>query len=69
MMNFTIFSDKDEERQEESVQDEKISHTGSGGAFDGTEAPAREEDRDMSDEQLDERLENKEPKQQRPPAY
>jgi hypothetical protein len=48
----------------------KIEHTGSGGAFDGTEHPDREPDRDMSDEQLDERLENK-PGQdkERRPAY
>lgn len=45
--------DKKQEQPEEI-----ITHTGSGGAFDGTEHPDREPDRDVSDEQLDERLEN-----------
>ncbi|MVT10630.1 hypothetical protein [Chitinophaga tropicalis] len=63
------FSDRDDENQKDTGSEDKITHTGSGGAFDGTEAPAREEDRDMSDEQLDERLENKGPGKKKPPAY
>jgi hypothetical protein len=49
---------------------EDISHTGSGGAFEGTERPAKEFDREESDEHLDERLENTETgKRKRPPVY
>jgi hypothetical protein len=47
-----------------------IAHTGSGGAFEGTERPAKEMDREESDEHLDERLENDDiNKRKRPPAY
>lgn len=49
---------------------EEITHTGSGGAFEGTERPAKELDREESDEHLDERLENDDiNKKKRPPAY
>ena len=37
---------------------EEILHTGSGGAFEEAESPTDEAEREMSDEQLDERLEN-----------
>lgn len=71
MTQSIVFSDKDDDHRKETDagSEEEITHTGSGGAFDGTEAPAREVDRDMSDEQLDERLENKAPRQKRPPTY
>jgi hypothetical protein len=39
-------------------KEEEILHTGSGGAFEEAESPSDEADREMSDEQFDERLEN-----------
>ena len=54
----------------ENQSTEEITHTGSGGAFEGTERPAKEMDREESDEHLDERLESDEAnKRKRPPAY
>jgi hypothetical protein len=62
-----MFSDTKTENQSSEVQ---IAHTGSGGAFEGTEKPAKEMDREESDEHLDERLENDDiNKRKRPPAY
>lgn len=54
----------------ENQSSEEITHTGSGGAFEGTERPAKEIDREESDEHLDERLESDQAnKRKRPPAY
>jgi hypothetical protein len=53
-----------------SSEEKEITHTGSGGAFEGTERPAKELDREESDEHLDERLESDgADKRKRPPAY
>jgi len=60
----------DNREQQLTSSQEDISHTGSGGAFEGTERPAKELDREESDEHLDERLENvEEAKRKRPPVY
>jgi hypothetical protein len=57
-------------KAENQSSEEQIVHTGSGGAFEGTEKPAKEMDREESDEHLDERLENDNAnKRKRPPAY
>jgi hypothetical protein len=65
-----LFTDKNNEKAPDTGKEEEIVHTGSGGAFDGTESLSEETDRDLSDEQLDERLEHtKQPKEKRPPAY
>ena len=54
----------------ENAGEEKIVHAGSGGAFEGTERPAKELDREESDEHLDERLENTDNNgKKRPPVY
>ncbi|SFD03250.1 hypothetical protein SAMN05518672_101130 [Chitinophaga sp. CF118] len=56
--------------ENQSSREENIVHTGSGGAFEGTERPAKEMDREESDEHLDERLESDdETRRKRPPAY
>jgi hypothetical protein len=69
MTAFYLYSDRDNEQGSATGKGEEILHTGSGGAFDETESAADEAEWEMSDEQLDERLENKEETSKKPPAY
>lgn len=45
-------------RENKATEKEQIIHTGSGGAFEETEYPTEGTYRELSDKQLDERLEN-----------
>ncbi|ASZ12222.1 hypothetical protein KTO58_13640 [Chitinophaga pendula] len=45
-------------KESKTTEKEQIIHTGSGGAFEETEYPTEEAYRELSDKQLDERLEN-----------
>lgn len=70
MTEFYLYSDRDNEQKSATGNEEEILHTGSGGAFDETESAADEAEWEMTDEQLDERLENPEKKTNRKrPAY
>jgi hypothetical protein len=69
MIDFYLYSDRDSELLSDTGKEDEIVHTGSGGAFDETESAADEAEWEMSDEQLDERLENEEKTSKKPPAY
>lgn len=59
MIDFYLNSDRNNE-QTSAGNEEEILHTGSGGAFDETESATDEAEWELTDEQLDERLENTE---------
>ncbi|SDH28517.1 hypothetical protein SAMN04488121_110142 [Chitinophaga filiformis] len=69
MIDFYLFKDRDNEQSSDTGKEEEIVHTGSGGAFDETESATDEAEWELSDEQLDERLENPEETSKKPPAY
>ncbi|MBW8683744.1 hypothetical protein [Chitinophaga rhizophila] len=70
MIEFYLYSDRDNEQTSATGKEEEIVHTGSGGAFDETESAADEAEWEMTDEQLDERLENQETiNRKKRPAY
>jgi hypothetical protein len=60
MTDFYLHLDRDNDQTSTAGKEEEIVHTGSGGAFDETESAADEAEWEMTDEQLDERLENTE---------
>lgn len=69
MIDFYLYSDRNNEQSSDAGKEDEIVHTGSGGAFDETESAEDEAEWEMSDEQLDERLENEEKTDKKPPAY
>lgn len=69
MIDFFLFSDRSNEQLSDTGKEDEIVHTGSGGAFDETESAADEAEWELSDEQLDERLENPEKTSKKSPNY
>lgn len=57
-MKAVLLQQMDDDKGSSADKEEKIAHTGSGGAFDKTEQLSGDTHRDISDEQLDERLED-----------
>lgn len=68
MIDFYLYSDRNNGKDSDTGN-EGIVHTGSGGAFDETESAADEAEWEMTDEQLDERLENPGEPSKKSPAY
>jgi len=69
MIDFNMFTDRNNEQATETSKEETILHNGSGGAFDETESANDDAEWELSDEQLDERLENTQETSKKRPAY